>query len=409
MNRFAAGFPGFTRAAAVALMLGAGAAPALFGAPAAAQGGQFSPVVYVNGKAVTQYEVDQRLRFLTMLRQPGDLQKDALQGVIDDRLRVWAAAQVGLKLTPDDVKKGMEEFASRANLSAENFVKALNQGGVSAETFRDFVTAQITWRELIRAKYAPTVKITDVEVDRALAALDHKPAVRVLLSELVIPVEGDPDDEMAQANQIRAGIHTEAAFAAAAQRYSAAQTAGRGGKLDWMPVANLPPDLQRQVLGLAPGQVTPPIAVPNAVVLLQMRAIADAEGGTSGEQTVDYARVTIADGPDAPAQIARIRAEVDTCNDLYAVMQGVQRETKPLGQVPKDIALELARLDPGESSTALRSGGARVFLMLCARNPVAKDSPSREEVRGQLVGQRLSKLADIYMEQLRSEALIRQP
>ena len=169
-------------------------------------------------------------------------------------------------------------------------------------------------------------------------------------SELVIPVEGSPDDEKAQAERIRAQAQGEAAFASAAREYSAARTAGSGGKLDWMPVSNLSPDLQAQVLRLQPGQVTPPISVPNAVVLLQLRAIADAEGGTSGEQTVEYARLVLPEGPDAAAQIARIKAEVDTCNDLYAAVnaQAVQRETKPMGQIPGDIALELARMDPGE-------------------------------------------------------------
>lgn len=431
MNRFAARFPGFgprlssgalsegplsrgaarARGAAVAAMLALGAVPAgLAGLPAAAQGGQFSAVAYVNGKAVTQYEVDQRQRFLTLLRQPGDVKKAALQGVIDDRLRVWAASQVGLKLKPDDIRKGMDDFASRANLPTEEFVKALNQAGVATETFRDFVTAQITWRELVRAKYVPVTKISDVEVDRALAQMAHKPAVRVLLSELVLPVQGSPDDEIAEANRIRADIRDEGAFAQAARSYSAAQTAARGGKLDWMPVQNLPPDLAQQVLSLSPGQVTPPISVPNAVVLLQMRAISDAEGTASGEQTVDYAQVMLPEGPEAAAAL---RGQVDSCNDLYTALKrqpgAVQRQTQPLGQVPKDIALQLARMDPGETSTALTRGGARVFLMLCGRNAVAKDSPSRDDVRNQLLGQRLARQAEVYMEQLRSEAIIRQP
>ncbi len=60
-------------------------------APAGAQGGKFSPAVIVNDSAVTEYELDQRMRFLTILRAPGDPATEAEKGLIDDRLRMQAA------------------------------------------------------------------------------------------------------------------------------------------------------------------------------------------------------------------------------------------------------------------------------------------------------------------------------
>lgn len=422
MNRFSAAIPELSRprtgarilrgaVAALALMV---AQPVLTALPAAAQTGQFAPVVYVNGKPVTGYEIQQRQTFLQLLGQPGDLAAEARNGLIEDRLGANAAAQAGLKLTPADVQRGMTEFASRANMSPDDFIKALARAGVSAETFRDFVTAQVTWRELVRAKYVSTVRITDVEIDRALAEQSRSAQVRVLLSELVIPVDGSPEEEMALARRLQSEVHGETAFAQAARNYSASQTAERGGRLEWMPLSNLPPALRSQVLGLKPGQITQPLSVPNAVVLLQLRAVSDEVGSVSGDQTLQYAQYLFPDGPDAGAEVARIRAKIDTCNDLLAYAKGLPADqmlldTKPQSEIPKDIALELAKLDPGESSTALRRGNARVFLMLCARNPAERGSPAREEVRQQLIGQRLAAKAEVYMEELRSEAIIRTP
>ena len=45
----------------------------------------------------------------------------------------------------------MDEFASRAQLSADEFITALGQRGVAPETFRDFIAAGVGWRDLIRA------------------------------------------------------------------------------------------------------------------------------------------------------------------------------------------------------------------------------------------------------------------
>ncbi len=420
MNRFAASFTGraargrLARAGAMAVMLGLGAGPVagILAAPAMAQSNPYAPVAWVNGKVVTTWEVDQRLRFLTALRQPGDLQKEARQGLIDDRLRVWAATQVGLKLNPDQVKQGMEEFASRANLSAEQFTAELAKNGIASETFRDFVAASIAWRELIRAKYLPTVKISDAEIDRAIAMAVSKPEVRVLLAELIIPIDGDPADELALAERLQSEAQGEAAFAAAAREYSAAPTAERGGKLDWMVLSNLPPAIASQVIGLKPGQITAPMTLPNAVAILQLRAISDAGNVETREQTLDYAQFLVPDGPEAAAELAGIHAKVDGCNDLFKVAKGLPadrmlRATEPLARIPRDIALELAKLDAGESSTALRRGGWRVFLMLCSRTPTTEKAPDREQIRQQLIGQRLGSLAEIYLEELRSEAIVK--
>ena len=74
---------------------------------------------------MTHYEYQQRLLFMRLLRAPGDLEKEALDGLIEDRLRLQEAKRLGIKPAEEDLRKGMEEFAARANLSADDFIKAL--------------------------------------------------------------------------------------------------------------------------------------------------------------------------------------------------------------------------------------------------------------------------------------------
>jgi peptidyl-prolyl cis-trans isomerase SurA len=82
------------------------------------------------------------------------------------------------------------------------------------------------------------------------------------------------------------------------------------------------------------------------------------------------------------------------------------RESQPQSAVGGDIGAVLATLDAGETSTRLSRNGWRVLVMLCSRGPAPDLQPEREVVREQLLNQRLSALADIYLEELRSEAII---
>lgn len=385
---------------------------ALLAGPTLAQD-LFAPRMYVNDRVITQYEVMQRAMFLQVLRAPGNPEDEALKALIEDRLQQTEAKRLGLTLTEDELLQGMEEFASRANLTAEGLVAEFEKVGISAETFRDFVSAGLLWRKAVRARFLGQVPISENDVDRALEASARPRALRVLTSELVIPVpEGsDGRDQLALAQRLSETISSEAAFASAARQYSAAPTAGRGGQLDWIPLANLPGVIGAAVLALGPGEVSDPVQVPGAVVLFQLRDVARDESAEPLQVTVEWAEFLV---PDNAAEIAALRNSVDSCNDLYGQAKGLPEgrltvTTQPAAELPGDVGLELARLDPGESSVALTRSGFRRFLMLCGRQQTLEEPPTRDQVRERVINQKLEGMAGGYLEELRSAAIIREP
>jgi len=414
--------------------------------PVTAQSGQFSPAMIVNDSVITEYELDQRVRFLTLLRVPGDPRAEAEKGLVEDRLRSAAAKAAGVTLNDQQITAGMAEFAGRANLDTEQFLEAIGQGGVASETFRDFVKSGLAWREVVRGKFGPTVSISEAEIDRAMSVAAQRGAgPRVLLSEILIPTSGGTAVEMRDvADELAQSIGSEAAFAAAARQYSAAPSRDNGGQVGWVPLTNLPPQVRQVVAGLANGQVSPPIPLGNAIAIVRLRGLQQGGEIAAANLTVDYAQLLIPGGrtPEALAEAERVRGEVDTCDDLYRVARGLPadqllRETRPQSQVPADIAAELARLDDNEASTALTRGNALVFLMLCKRSatlaegagPVVTDisaasadgspaidpelgfgrGPSRAQVREELTNQRLAALAEGYLAELKANAIIRAP
>ena len=403
---------------AALLALTAGLVPGLAPQPAQAQqaqGSPFAPVLQINDTVITQYELDQRILFLKLLRVPGDPQKEALKALTQDRLAAAEARRTGLRLTKAELDAGMTEFAGRANLTADKFIEALGQAGVSVETFRDFVANGLLWRQLVQAKYGPEVSITEAEIDRFITNATRRTAVQLLLSELVIPVQGDPEEELALARRLKSEITSEDGFASAARRYSASPSAGRGGRLDWTPAANLPPQLVQLVLALSPGQVSDPVTLPNAVAIFQLRDVAEDQTTEAPQQLVEYAEFLLPNTAGVLEEAAALSNRVDTCKDLYAEARGLPEDrltvaSKTVAELPADVALQLAQLDNGEASTAIVRGGWRVYLMLCGRGPKLEEGTiDREAIRAQLVSQDLTMKAELFLEELRSEAIIKTP
>ncbi|MFD1195983.1 peptidylprolyl isomerase [Seohaeicola saemankumensis] len=387
-------------------------------APSAQAQGLFAPVVTVNDSVVTRYEVEQRMALLRIFRTPGDLEKVAREQLIEDRLKVAEARANGIEVTEQGIIDGMTEFAARANLEREEFISAIAGAGVAEQSFRDFIISALSWRELVRARFLSRVRVTEADIDKALGAITGGSTVRVLLSEIILPA---PPEQAAEAQALAeeiSQITSVAAFSAEAARVSATQSRGNGGRLEWMALTNLPEPLRPVILGLAVGEVTQPIPLEGAIALFQLRGIQETGVTTPEFSAIDYAAYYLPGGRTEAnmAQVAQIRATVDTCNDLYGLAKGqpeetLQRLASTPADLPRDVALELARLDRGEISANLTrpsadGGEALMVLMLCGRTAAGAEDASREEVTNQLRNQRLDAYARGYLAQLVSDARI---
>lgn len=374
---------------------------------------RFDPVVTVNGSAITAHEIDQRARFLQFVRSPDD----ARAQLIEDQLKMQAARRSGISLNQSGLDNGVEEFAGRANITGDELVQALRAQGIERETLEDFIRVNLTWREVIRAQYGSRAAVTETEIDRALAQSGGRGGIEVLLNEIILParpIRGEAARSQRQAERL-SQLTSISAFQAQARQLSVSQSRGRSGRLDWLNLSQLPAQLRGRILGLRPGQVTAPISIPNAIVLFQLRDIRETSAPAPEVAAIDYAALYLPGGLSdrSLAEAEKIKDRVDTCDDLYGVARKMPRDqlergSKQPSEIPQDVAMELAKLDPGEVSTALTraNGETLVFLMLCSRTNRFTEDASRADVRNQLRQRRLEGYADGFLAQLRSEAVI---
>lgn len=377
--------------------------------------GQFAPAITVNDSVITVYELQQRAKLLELFRTPGDPNSIAREQLIDDRLKQQQLDLAGLRLTDETLQTEVEAFAERANLTLDQFVTILNQNGVERATLEEFVRSGVTWRDYIRNRFGDQARVSEAEIDAALRrGGSSNSGIEVLLNEIIIAAPPPrAAAAMARAQQI-SQLTSTAAFEAQARQVSALPSRARGGRLDWLPVTNYPPQIQALLLGLAPGEVTAPLSIPNGVALFQMRAVREVPSAPPAATAIEYAAFYLPAGSDGGVSAAaNLAGRVDTCDDLYGEAQGLpenvlERSTLPVAEIPQDVAIELARLDRGEVSTNLtRSAGqTRVFLMLCNREFGDGEPLSRDAVSTQLRSQRLGALAAGLLDDLRASAII---
>lgn len=394
-------------AATLALALGAGVATAQT---------QFAPAITVNDRVITRYELSQRQRLLDLFGTSGDLREQAREALIEDRLKEQELARYGLELSEDALNREMESFAERANMSLPQFKRLLAQNGIDAITLEDFVRVGVAWRDYVRSRYSRQLNVTDADIDRAIARAGSGPTeLQILLSEIIIAAPPERAAAARQAANQISRMRSYGEFESAARQVSALPSRENGGRLGWVPLSNYPPQLRALLRDLAPGEVTEPIEIPNGIALFQKRGLREAGRAVQAPASIAYATYAIPGGRSeaALANATAVVDQLDTCDDLYGVARNqpeevLQRVDLAPEAIPDDIALELARLDPGEVSLNLTrdNGQTLLLVMLCSRTAVGQQALNRDAVLNQIRSERLAGMANALIADLRASATI---
>jgi peptidyl-prolyl cis-trans isomerase SurA len=273
-----------------------GAAPG----PVLAQQTLFRPVAVVNDRAITGYDLQQRMQILSILgfqaASQEALQRAALDALIEDRLKVQEGKRLGLSPTPEGVEQVRGELAGRLNTTPDALTALFAAQGVGDLAVEDFLGAEAVWRDVVRTRFARRVDPGEADIDAEIANLAGTGVTSYRLREIGLPsTEGGRGEAATRelAERISTELSEGADFGEAVRRYSRSPSAQRAGEVGWVSERNLPPDLSQALASLEPGQVSAPLPVPGGFSIIQVmeRRVETREGvDTSDPETRERVR-----------------------------------------------------------------------------------------------------------------------
>jgi peptidyl-prolyl cis-trans isomerase SurA len=406
----------------------AGAAPNAVAAPALSE----SVVVTVNDDIVSTYDIIQRMRLLIVTSgiQPTeqnlpDIQREALRSLVDERLEMQELRNQGktqkfnLIASDAEVDDELADIARSNNTSATQLLANLAAQGVGAETFRDQLKAEISWRGWIRGRYGQRLAIGDDQIkafEKRQLAEAGKPQFEI--SEIFIDasrVGGEAQAEQGAAqliDQIRKG----APLAAIARQFSNSPSAANGGDVGWISTGEMAPEVDRVLDSLRPGQLSPPIPVKDGVYVIYLK---DRRAGASST-VVNLKQVAIAlpktasaaDVAAAQAKLETLRGRIHGCDTLAAevakepgVVSGDlgEAETKDLAPAFREAA---DTLQVGQVSAPIRTDAGLHLIAMCDKRVGGAQQMTKEQIENRLYGEELSMIAKRQLRDLRNSATI---
>ena len=369
----------------------------------------FSPAIVVNDKSITYYEISQREKLLKILNVSGNIPELARTQLIEDRLKQAAAEDLDLLPSQDEIRNGMDEFSSRGGLDTNSFILEIGKTGVSEQTFRDFIKANIAWRSVVQARFGSRSQVPDTQLERSANSTGSGSGIRVLLTEIILAA---PNGQKAQAQELAkelATITSADTFSQAARKYSAAPTRKLGGRVKWQDLDKLPNVLKPLIFGLAPGEVTEPLLIPNGIAIFQLRGIEETAFRRPTAASVEYLTYTFP--AHDKATLTQLKTQTVHCDDIYNIAKQNPshtffRESNTPANIEKTIVNILSALDAHEKYFN-NQGKLSSLTMLCSRSAfVPEEAPDLEKIRLGLRNQRLENYAKGYLENLRQDARI---
>ena len=124
-------------------------------------------VVIANGSPITEYDIQQRIK-LDAISQKQTSRQQVINDLIDDRLKIARAKFYGLEVGDSEVNGAFDNMASRQHVTPAQFSQVLERAGISPNTIKARIRAELTWQQLIRGKYGASLQVGESDVAKAL-------------------------------------------------------------------------------------------------------------------------------------------------------------------------------------------------------------------------------------------------
>jgi peptidyl-prolyl cis-trans isomerase SurA len=121
-------------------------------------------VVFVNGDPITASDIEQRTKFLVLTTQKHPSRQEVLDQLIDEILKVREGRRWGIEVGEDEVNSNYVSMARRMGRSSEQLTQDLSSKGISSNTLKARIRADMVWQQLVRGRYQQRLQISDKEV-----------------------------------------------------------------------------------------------------------------------------------------------------------------------------------------------------------------------------------------------------
>ena len=391
----------------------------------------------VNNKIISFYDLKMRTTLMIMFSELPNLPEtrmrirpQILKTMIDEELQLQEAKRIGIKITDKETNSIFRRIEKKNKFSKGILKNNLAKEKVDVSILHKRIRANLSWTQLVSARYSSSVIITDEEINENLSKmLNNEGKPEYLVSEIFLPVENPKNETLVleNANRLVEQIKSGASFSTLAKQFSESSTAINGGNIGWRRSGQLDADLDNVLELLQPKQISQPIRTIGGYHILYLRdqrtAIKfgqpDPESATINLQQLFVPISKKASKDEAKKAFNLARATGQAAKNCKELEQAAKNIGSPLSGNLGNLKIStlgiqqkrlVSKLPLMKASEPHRAGKGIIVLMVCRRDESKalklSTDDRRNRIEGNLRSERLDTLAQQYIQELRRNAFL---
>jgi peptidyl-prolyl cis-trans isomerase SurA len=200
---------------------------------------------------------------------------DFLNSLIDTRLKLQEADRAGIRVSPDEVNRAVEDIKKKHGLTDEMFKEAIKQEGFTLAEYRRRLAEQIIVSRLVEQEVRARILVTEREIDRYLSENKDmlKESEGFNISHIFLRRQDNRKQVEEKAMEIYKLLKDGADFQDTARQHSEDASARVGGNLGFIKKAHMTPEFLNVLSDMKAGDISKPFWSENGVHILRLNEV----------------------------------------------------------------------------------------------------------------------------------------
>jgi parvulin-like peptidyl-prolyl isomerase len=230
-------------------------------------------VAVVNDEVITQQDIDQLLAVMyaqysqefkgdELLQKMEQVKKDILNQVVEDKLVLSRAKELGIKITEAEIDERLD-YIKKGFPSEEEFYKTLETQGVTMANLKDRYRDQIMMKKLVDYEVRSKISVlpSDVSAYYEKHRSDFREGDKYRVKNILIKAKDDVSIELVKVEieDIYKKLKEGGNFDELAKQYSQGPNTEKGGDMGYIEKGQMLEVLDDAIFKLKPGEFSEPV------------------------------------------------------------------------------------------------------------------------------------------------------
>jgi peptidyl-prolyl cis-trans isomerase SurA len=129
-----------------------------------------SVAVMVNGEAITNFDIEQRVKLTVLSTQKSPSRQEVIDELINEKVKIKEGKKYSIEPGSAEVDSAFGNMSSRMRISPDQLVQSLASKGIRPDTLKSRLKADMVWNALVRGRFKQSLQVGEKEVEAAVQA-----------------------------------------------------------------------------------------------------------------------------------------------------------------------------------------------------------------------------------------------